>query len=139
MARDVNKILERLEDVCQKIDDRKNGEQDRKLLIAIGNEKIKRALEKMSLARFYKFLRGNGYKGSIASLRDNLAQIGAREKEALPEQMRCCKCRKPGCGGRLRPVLDNERNVRKVICSVCGAEHGTKGRKIILLQNSAEV
>lgn len=137
MKKDYGKIAERLENLSDKMAQRKTGATDKKMLEEIGKEKIKRALDNMSLNKLYTFLHRNGYRGDLASLRDNLQEMEIRQKKDIAEKFASCKCRKTGCDGRLEPrniTRSDGTQDRIVICGKCGARHTKQGRKIVVVE-----
>lgn len=138
MKKDYGKIAERLENLSDKLAQSKTGATDKKMLEGIGKEKIKRALDNMSLNKLYTFLHRNGYKGNLASLRDNLQDMDIRKKEDVSDKFASCKCRKAGCDGRLEPrniTRSDGTQDRIVICAKCGARHAKQGRKIVVVED----
>lgn len=126
------RITEKFVALCRSIDARKSGEADKKMLQDIGVDNLRQGLKRMKLPQLYRFLRGNGYAGTVDALRDNLAAMGVRPKQETPEKLQQIKCRKKGCVGRLRVEKDAAGKVVRMICGQCGAIHVMQGRRVVL-------
>ena len=126
------RITEKFVALCRAIDARKSGEADKKMLQDIGVDNLRQGLKRMKLPQLYRFLHGNGYAGSVDTLRDNLAAMGVRPKQEVPEKLQSIKCRVQGCDGRLVARRNEAGKIVQLLCGKCGAIHTTKGRKFVL-------
>lgn len=128
MARDVGKIKALLDAEYQQAMQQDKQQEDLELLQEIGAEEIRKYLGKLTLKRLHAILRGNGYQSSLVVLRDQLAAMGVRDKQARPEILHY-NCRVGGCDGKL---VQQDNGQYK--CGKCKAVHAKQGARIVLVK-----
>lgn len=84
MSKDVSAIIAKLDAKVAEITSKDEKKDDMEILEGIGKEKLQNYLVVMSLKMLHNVLQSSGYKGSLVSLRKQLAALGAREIQPRP-------------------------------------------------------
>lgn len=131
MSTDVSNVLAALDTAYADAKNAKKATQDESYLAAIGADKLRHYLGALHLCKLHKIIRANGYGGSVASLRKQLAAMGVREVQEIPDGLRAYHCRAKGCDGKL--VKRGKGDGGGYVCDKCGAAHRRNSKRCIVL------
>lgn len=127
MSVDISSVVAALDTAYATAQEKQKAAKDRAYLDAIGADKLRKYVSVLHLARLHAVLHDNGYGGGIALLRKQLAEMGVREVQEIPDGLRAYRCRVKGCDGKLQKQEDGG-----YICDKCGAAHiRDKARRIV--------